>query len=325
MAHTGAAGPAVSAGPAGPTDLLAAWEAGLAARHDGDRALLLHRVARPDSSGDELLSLPVGEREADLLALRRALFGDRMQVLVECRACGEAMEFDLDAGELAQRPRRPAGPLRVEADGWVVEFRLPTVADLAAAAAAAAAAGAAGRTVAGAAADEAAAGSDGGAGTGLGAAGDSGTAGADAVCGDTPRGLAAGADAAGAARVAARQALLARCTLSAVRAGEPVPADRLSELPALLPEAVQLRLAEAAGRADPAAELTLNVACPECGEATPAELDIASYLWTELDAWARDLLLDVHLLATAYGWSEPEILALSPLRRRYYLELCADA
>ncbi|MFD0428254.1 hypothetical protein ACFQ60_09340 [Streptomyces zhihengii] len=72
------------------------------------------------------------------------------------------------------------------------------------------------------------------------------------------------------------------------------------------------------------ADVTLSIACPECGEATPAELDITSYLWTELDTWARDLLLDVHLLASAYGWSEPEILALSPTRRRYYLELCAD-
>ena len=91
-----------------------------------------------------------------------------------------------------------------------------------------------------------------------------------------------------------------------------------------LPMPVQRRIAEAVEAADPRADLTLNVACPECGEATRAELDIASYLWTELDAWARDVLLDVHLLATAYGWSEPEILALSPTRRRYYLELCAD-
>ena len=87
---------------------------------------------------------------------------------------------------------------------------------------------------------------------------------------------------------------------------------------------VQRRIAEAVEAADPGADLTLDVACPECGGATRAELDIASYLWTELDAWARDVLLDVHLLATAYGWSEPEILALSPTRRRYYLELCAD-
>ncbi|MEK8172977.1 hypothetical protein NKH77_40185 [Streptomyces sp. M19] len=116
--------------------------------------------------------------------------------------------------------------------------------------------------------------------------------------------------------------LLARCTVSAVRDGSRVEPDAL---PALLPEPLRERLAEAAERADPAADLTLNIACPECGAATRAELDVAAYLWTELDAWARDLLLDVHLLATAYGWSEPEVLALSPLRRRYYLELCADA
>ena len=39
--------------------------------------------------------------------------------------------------------------------------------------------------------------------------------------------------------------------------------------------------------------------CPECGESTPAELDITSYLWTELDTWARDLMLDVHLKGRA--------------------------
>ncbi|WP_328681013.1 hypothetical protein OG905_35980 [Streptomyces sp. NBC_00322] len=246
--------------PTGPAALLATWEAGLA-QHDSGRSLLLHRAARPGAGTDALLSMPVGEREADLFALRRALFGERMQVRVECAACGEAMEFDLDATLFGARAKTPDGPLRVEEGEWAIEFRLPTVADLAAA---------------GAVPDP----------------------------------------------DEARRLLMARCTVSAVRNGEAVPSDRLA---ALLPEGVQRQLAETAASADPAADVTLNVACPECGEATPAELDITSYLWTELDTWARDLMLDVHLLATAYGWSEPEILALSPLRRRYYLELCADA
>ncbi|MFJ2171806.1 hypothetical protein ACIOHE_02675 [Streptomyces sp. NPDC087851] len=245
--------------PTGPAELLATWEAGLA-QHDSERSLLLHHAARPGAVTDTLLSLPVGEREADLFALRRALFGERMQVRVECGACGADMEFDLDATVFGVREHIPDGPLRVSEGEWVVEFRLPSVADLAAAGAT-----------------------------------------------DDP--------------AAARRLLVARCTVSAVRGGEAVPPERLA---ALLPAEVQRRLAEAAAEADPAAEVTLNVNCPECGGATPAELDIASYLWTELDTWARDLLLDVHLLATAYGWSEPEILALSPLRRRYYLELCAD-
>ncbi|MFE3598873.1 hypothetical protein [Streptomyces sp. NPDC059142] len=245
--------------PTGPAELLATWEAGLA-QHGSGRSLLLHRAARPGAATDTLLSLPVGEREADLFALRRALFGERMQVRAECGACGAAMEFDLDATAFGARGPGRDGPLRVTEGEWVVEFRLPTVADLAAA---------------GAAADAA----------------------------------------------EARRLLVARCTVSAVRDGTAAPPERLTEL---LPAGVQRRLAEAAAEADPAAEVTLNVSCPECGGATAAELDISSYLWAELDTWARDLLLDVHLLATAYGWSEPEILALSPLRRRYYLELCAD-
>ncbi|WP_346268224.1 hypothetical protein [Streptomyces sp. SCUT-3] len=116
----------------------------------------------------------------------------------------------------------------------------------------------------------------------------------------------------------ARAVLLSRTVLSAGRDGAPVrPED--------LPGPVQERMARAAAEADPCADVVLNVPCPECGSTTRAELDIASYLWAEVDAWARTALADVHLLATAYGWSEAEILALSPLRRRYYLELCADA
>lgn len=286
-------------GNTGPAELLAIWEAGLA-HHGPGRALLLHRAARPESAADELRSLPVGEREADLYALRRALFGERMQIRAECGACGEAMEFDLDARDLGVRPRERDGPLRVEEGEWTVEFRLPTVADLEAAAHAVAGAG--GRAV----------GDWGGPGDGLPGEGVGGPVGADG--GETAE--------ASTAAARARRALLARCLVSVHRAGQPVPADRLPA--AELPEPVQRKLAEAAEHADPAADVTLNAACPECGEATRAELDITSYLWAELDHWARDLLLDVHLLATAYGWSEPQILALSPLRRRYYLELCAD-
>lgn len=236
--------------------LLAAWEAGLAS-DDGGRALLLHALARPGADAGELLSVPLGQRDAELFAVRRALFGARLEVRTECAECGEDMEFEFDADGLGTARAAPDGPLRVEAGEWVVEFRLPTPADLAAV--------------------ESAADDD-----------------------------------------EARAVLLARCTLRAEHAGRPV-ADRP------LPDHVQRRIAAVSAESDPLADVTLNVACPACGKATRAELDITSYLWAELDAWARDTLLDVHLLATAYGWSEPEILALSPLRRRYYLELCADA
>jgi hypothetical protein len=238
------------------TDLLSTWERGLASSGPA-RALVLHHAARPGTTADELLRAPVRAREADLYALRRTLFGDRMEVLAECSGCVEALEFDLDAGMLAARPEPAGEPLRVAADGWEVEFRLPSVGDLLAAA----------------------------------ERGDAGSA---------------------------RRELVARCTLAARHDGRPVAAGEL-------PEPVQRLLAEAAERADPAGDLTLRVSCPGCGAANPLRLDIAGYLWAELDFWARDLLLDVHVLAGAYGWTEPEILALSPLRRRYYLELCTDA
>ncbi|MCL8009811.1 hypothetical protein [Streptomyces sp. AS02] len=284
MANTGAA------------ELLATWEAGLAEAPTG-RALLLHRAARPDVGAASLPVLPVGEREADLFALRRALFGERMQVRLGCSACGEDMEFDLDAGEFA----RSLGVRNASGDGH----------------------GGSGDGQGGSPGEY-----GGPVGHGGPVGGGDSSAGPDPSAGavvrvrqddwDVSFRLPGVADLTEAALAAdPRAALLARCVVAATRDGAAVAAGDL-------PAPVQRRIAEAVEAADPGADVTLNVGCPECGAATRAELDIASYLWTELDAWARDLLLDVHLLATSYGWSEPEILALSPLRRRYYLELCAD-
>jgi hypothetical protein len=61
--------------------------------------------------------------------------------------------------------------------------------------------------------------------------------------------------------------------------------------------------------------------CPQCAHQWQAPLDIVSFLWSEVHAWAIRLLREIHELASAYGWSEAEILALSPWRRRAYLEL----
>jgi hypothetical protein len=73
--------------------------------------------------------------------------------------------------------------------------------------------------------------------------------------------------------------------------------------------------------ADPLAEVQLDFRCPVCSEAFEESLDLAAFLWSEFEARAKRLLLDVHLLARAYGWSEGEVLALSPARRKFYLEM----
>jgi hypothetical protein len=58
-----------------------------------------------------------------------------------------------------------------------------------------------------------------------------------------------------------------------------------------------------------------------CTYSWHAAFDIATYLATEVHTWASRQLREVHDLARAYGWSEAEILAMSPTRRRAYLEL----
>ena len=118
----------------------------------------------------------------------------------------------------------------------------------------------------------------------------------------------------GADRVSARRDLLKRCLLGAQHNGK---AWSVSRLPVRVLSAVVGRMAEA----DPQADVHTVVTCPACAHTWRATFDIASYFWTEIEAWACRLLSDVHVLAAAYSWSEADILALSPLRRRYYLEM----
>lgn len=113
-----------------------------------------------------------------------------------------------------------------------------------------------------------------------------------------------------AANGAARELLLERCVL-AVEGGPAEP----------LPDEVVGALAQHMAAADPQADVQIALSCPACGAAWSAPFDIVSFLWRELDAWARRTLREVHTLARAYGWREPDVLALSPRRRRAYIEL----
>jgi len=72
---------------------------------------------------------------------------------------------------------------------------------------------------------------------------------------------------------------------------------------------------------DPAAILTFALTCPDCGHLWPAPIDIAETLWSEVQSRAERLFLDVDALARAYGWSEDQVLGLSPTRRAAYLQL----
>ena len=73
--------------------------------------------------------------------------------------------------------------------------------------------------------------------------------------------------------------------------------------------------------ADPLAETRLSLVCPNCGNQWEDTVDIAAFLWADIDARARRLLREVHTLGSAYGWTEREILSLSDRRRAVYLEM----
>lgn len=103
--------------------------------------------------------------------------------------------------------------------------------------------------------------------------------------------------------------LLQACAESDLR----LPSDELAL--GHLREAVE----DAIETADPWADLSVLFQCPACEHRGEACFDVARYVWEDIDARARHLLNDVHLLAQAYGWSEPQILALSDTRRAAYL------
>lgn len=91
-----------------------------------------------------------------------------------------------------------------------------------------------------------------------------------------------------------------------------------------LPEAVREAVAAAMAQADPLSEVLVDVTCPGCGSAFASHLDIATFVWAELGAKGRQLLLEVDALARAYGWSETEVLTLSTSRRAAYLQIIEE-
>jgi hypothetical protein len=119
-------------------------------------------------------------------------------------------------------------------------------------------------------------------------------------------------DEAGAERV-----LLARCVTSATGP------DGAVDGPAL-PAAVRGAVAEAMAAADPLAEVLVDVACPACERSFVADLDVAGFVWAEIREEARRVLHEVDVLARAYGWTEDDVVALSPRRRAAYLRLARE-
>jgi hypothetical protein len=113
---------------------------------------------------------------------------------------------------------------------------------------------------------------------------------------------------------AAQRQLVAQCVEEIHYQGEP------RSLPDVPTEMIQQLSAQVA-TADPQAELLLDMTCPACDHQWQVLFDIVTFFWAELNAQARRLLQEVHVLARVYGWREADILAMSSMRRQLYLNM----
>jgi len=235
-------------------ELLEVWEHGLA-QAPCVRALSLLAAACPELTFDQIATLSIGQRDARLLALREALFGQELESVANCPSCNERLEVSFSTTELRSgaKSQQQATELSLNVASYNLRLRLPNSWDI----------------------------------------------------------LLAGSLEAPDQR---RDQLLKCCLLSAKRNEVPVEADQLSPEVA---EAAAQDLAEA----DPLADIRIKILCPSCGHAWRAAFDIVEFLWAEVEAWAGRVLNEVHTLASAYGWCERDILALSPTRRQFYLDM----
>jgi hypothetical protein len=221
--------------------LLSAWEQVHPSPPAARPSALLRAFGRPDPA-------TVGARDEALLAVYCEYFGEWLDGVARCPACGTDVEINvavdqLRAGIPAAEPVEP-----FSAGDSTVHWRLPDPADLAAAASA----------------DDAEAGA---------------------------------------------LLLLTRVVVDAPWSAAELPAP------------VRERLAEKITAADPYADIVFSLVCPQCDAVFSSELDVAEFVWAHLRSRVERLLREVDEIARAYHWSEPQILALPPERRRMYLEL----
>jgi hypothetical protein len=94
---------------------------------------MLVALACASLSPDAIAALPLGARDALLLAWRRLLFAGEIDGIAPCPRCGERVELQLplEAFALEQADAFAAGESEraCEADGWRVRYRLPNCGD----------------------------------------------------------------------------------------------------------------------------------------------------------------------------------------------------
>jgi hypothetical protein len=73
--------------------------------------------------------------------------------------------------------------------------------------------------------------------------------------------------------------------------------------------------------ASPVLTIDMDARCPDCGTAAQLRFDLSNYLTRRLAAEHPFLVRETHLIASRYGWSHGEIMALTRDDRRAYAGL----
>lgn len=83
----------------------------------------------------------------------------------------------------------------------------------------------------------------------------------------------------------------------------------------------EARLSQAVAALDPLVNFSAQCHCPACGTPAEVSVDLEALALGRLHARQQGLLREVHALASRYGWSEEQVLAVPPARRAHYLAL----
>src|SRR4051812_10861451 len=106
--------------PLSAAELLRVWERGHA-EPPVRQALLLLTAAAPDAAADEAAGLPIGRRDALLLALRESTFGPWLNAVTKCPDCGTALDLSFTAADIRADAAEPETVRRVTAGDCEVE------------------------------------------------------------------------------------------------------------------------------------------------------------------------------------------------------------
>ena len=117
----------------------------------------------------------------------------------------------------------------------------------------------------------------------------------------------------------AKDLLLRRCITQIRRNGRVCSKVSSNDVP--IPDRSREEISKRMREIDSQANVEINLICPSCGSDWQRVFDIATFFCREIDIWALRTLREVHILASAYGWSEKEIVEMSQWKKDLYMEM----